>query len=86
MPQRLRRAPVFPEPGERHRIIRAKPKHRVGHRDQRVQIERTRLAHAHTCNSAFVATANGFAQLSGQHPCPSHAQRARLRRGGAASR
>ena len=86
MSQRLGRAPVLPEPGERHRVVRAKSEHVVRHRDERVQIERARLAHSHTCDGAFVATANGFAQLPGQHPCSGHAQRARLRGGGATSR
>ena len=78
MSQWLGGAPVFPEPGERHRVVRAKSEYLVRHRDERVQIERTRLARSHTCDSAFVATANSFAQLSGQHARPGHAQRARL--------
>lgn len=64
MPQWLGRAPVFPEPAERHRIIRAKPEDLFGHWNQRMQIERTRLAHTHTCNGAVVPTASGFAQLA----------------------
>jgi hypothetical protein len=79
MSQWLGRAPMFPQPGERHPVARAKSEHLVRHRDERVQIERTRLARSHTCNGTLVATANSFAQLSGEHPRPGHAQRARLR-------
>ena len=79
MSQGLRRAPVLPEPGERYRIVRAKSEYLVRHWDESMQIERARLAHSYTGDSAFVATANGFAQLSGQHPCSGHAQCARLR-------
>ena len=69
---------MFPQPGERHRVVRAEAEYRVRHRGERVQIEWTRLARSHTCNGTFVATANNFAQLSGQHARPGHAQRARL--------
>ena len=86
MSQGLGRAPVLPEPGERHRVVRAKSEHLVRHWDESMQIERARLAHSHTGDSAFVATANGFSQLPGQHPCSGHAQCARLRGGGATSR
>ena len=79
MSQGLGRAPVLPEPGERLRVVRAKLEHLVRHRDESMQIEWARLAHSHTSDSAFVATANGFSQLPGQHPCSSYAQRARLR-------
>ena len=79
MSQGLGRAPVLPEPGVRHRVLRAKLEHLVRHWDQSMQIERARLAHSHPGDSAFVATANGFSQLPGQHPCSGHAQCARLR-------
>jgi hypothetical protein len=72
------RAPVFPEPGERHRVVRTKSENFVRHRDECVQIERTRLDRSHTCNGTFVATTNSFARLSGQHARPGHAQCARL--------
>jgi hypothetical protein len=76
--QGLGRAPVLPEPSKRRRVVRTKSEHFVRHRDESVQIEWARLAHSHTSDSAFVATVNGFPQLPGQHPCSSHAQRARL--------
>ncbi len=68
---RARRAP---------RVVRATSEHVVRHRDERVQVEWARLAHSHTSDSTFVATADGVSQLPGQHPCSSHAQRAGLRR------
>ena len=80
MSQGLRRAPVLPESGERHRVLRAKSEHVVRYWDESMQIEWARLAQSHTRDSAFVATANGVSQLPGQHPCSGHAQCARLRR------
>jgi hypothetical protein len=79
MSQRLDGAPVLPEPGERHRIIRAKFEHFVRRWDESMQIEWARLAHSHPGDSAFVTTANGFSQLPSQHLCSSHAQRTRRR-------
>ena len=86
MPQGFGRAPVLPEPGKRCRVVRAKPEHVVGHRNERMQVERARPAQAHTSDSAFVATANGVAQLPSQDPRSGHAQRALLRGRGATSR
>jgi hypothetical protein len=70
---------VLPEPGERYRIVWAKSEYLVRHWDESVQIEWARLAHSYTGDSALVATADGFAELSGQQTRSSHAQRARLR-------
>ena len=39
--QRLRRAPMCPEPGERVGMVRAKPENVCRDRDERVQVERT---------------------------------------------
>ncbi len=81
MPQGLDRPPVLPEPGKRFRVVRAKLEHAVWHRDERMQIEWARLAHSHTSDSTFVATANGVPQLPGQHPRSGYAQRPQLRVG-----
>jgi hypothetical protein len=61
------------------RVIRTKSEHLVRRWEESMQIEWARLAHSHTCGSAFVATANGFSQLPGQHPCSDHTQRSLLR-------
>jgi hypothetical protein len=74
MSQGLGRAPALPEPGERGRIVRAKSEYLVRHWDESMQIEWARLAHSYTGDSAVVATANGFPELSGQHPCSGHTQ------------
>jgi hypothetical protein len=79
MSQGLGRAPVLPEPGERRRVIRTKSEHLVRHWEESMQIEWARLAHSHTCDSAFVAKANGVSQLPSQHPCSGHTQRSLLR-------
>ncbi len=75
----LGRAPVLPEPGERHRVVRTKSEYLVRHWDESMQIEWARVAHSHTGDSAFVAPTHRLSQLSGQHSCSSYAQCARLK-------
>ena len=44
----------------------------------RSRADRTSLARSQACDCAFVAMTNRVPKLSGQHPRPDHAQRARL--------
>ena len=80
MAQRLGGAPVLPEPGERVRVIGAETQDGVGHRQQRVQIERTGAAAPDARAGCRLAGGDRLAQLAGQHPRAGEAQRPLLGR------
>ncbi len=78
--QRLRRAPVLPQPGQRRGIVGPAPEQRGGHRQQRVQVERAAFRAGGLSHGQFVAAADGIAQLGGQDAGAGDAEAALLRR------
>ena len=74
MAQRLGGAPVLPQPCKRLRVIGPEPQDGVGHRQQRVQIERTGAAAPDARAGCRLAGGDRLAQLGGQHPRAGEAQ------------
>ena len=80
MAQRLGGAPVRPQPGQRGRVVRAEAQQVSGHRDQRLQVERTGQAAADPGDGEVVAARHGGAQLIGEDAGAGRTEAAPVRR------
>ena len=76
--QSVRGSPVLPKPGQGIRMVGTQLDHRIGHRDESMQIERTGPAAADARDSKVMPLRDLIAQLTGDDAGASQAEGARL--------